>query len=294
MEKSAFTFNAIGTAWRIDFESGLPEEARSVLLARIQKRIDEFDKNYSRFRADSLVTEMSRKESAYTLPHDAEPMFSLYEKLYRLTDGLFTPLIGQLVSDAGYDAEYSLIPKKLSSPPAWDDALVYRSPELIVKKPVLLDFGAAGKGYLIDIVGDILKNEGIRSFSIDAGSDILYSNPNNTPFRVGLEDPADFSRVVGVMEIKNGSICASAGSRRKWAHFHHIMNPHLLSSPEHILGTWAHAETALLADALASCLFFVEPKILAEKFNFSYAILSADRRLEVSPNFTGEIFSKAM
>lgn len=294
MEKSAFTFDAIGTKWRIDFENGLSEGARLALLAHIMERIDEFDKNYSRFRADSLITEMSRRAGIYTLPSDAEPMLSLYEKLYHLTNGLFTPLIGQLISDAGYDAEYSLVPKKLSPPPAWDDALSYHFPELVIKKPALLDFGAAGKGYLIDIVGEILKNGGIKSFSIDAGSDILYTHPDKKSFRVGLEDPADFSRVVGVMEITKGSVCASAGSRRKWAGFHHIMNPYILTSPEHILGTWAHAKTTLLADALASCLFFVESKILREKFDFAYAILFADRHLEVSPNFTGEIFAKGM
>jgi thiamine biosynthesis lipoprotein ApbE len=45
-----------------------------------------------------------------------------------------------------------------------------------VTHPVMLDFGAAGKGYLIDIVADILRQEQIESFCVDAGGDMIYDS----------------------------------------------------------------------------------------------------------------------
>ena len=103
-----YIFEAIGTQWQIDFDLTLSEVRSAQLLAKIKDRIEVFDKNYSRFRSDSIVTKMSQKAGQYSLPDDAEPLFSLYKKLYDSTNGLFTPLIGQLLVESGYDEKYSL------------------------------------------------------------------------------------------------------------------------------------------------------------------------------------------
>jgi thiamine biosynthesis lipoprotein len=305
-----FNFPAIGTIWRIDIFDDLNATKEAELLARVKERINIFDKAYSRFRADSLVTEMSKKAGTYELPADADPMMSLYHDLYQKTDGLVTPLIGNLISDAGYDAKYSLRQKgELKAPPSWDEAIEYRSsdlntadstlnrestlvikPTLIVKQPVLLDFGAAGKGYLIDLVGEVIEANGILHYGINAGGDILYKNKNNTSIKIGLEDPEDFKKIIGVCNLESGSICGSAGNRRKWGKFTHIINPKTLESPSDIIAVWVTAKTALLADALATCLFFVPVGKLAGEYDFEYVIVKKDRSFEKSLHFSGELF----
>src|ERR1035437_7079126 len=284
-----FNFEAIGTKWHIDIYEKLDETEKSKLFSKIKDRIDLFDKAYSRFRADSLVTKMSREGGIFTLPDDAEPMLSLYRDLYVHTNGLVTPLIGNLISDAGYDAQYSLKQKnKLEPPPAWDEAIEYKHPTLFVKKPVLLDFGAAGKGYLVDLVGKVLEENNINEYCIDAGGDILFKGAK--PIRIGLEDPENKEKVIGVGILGNGSICGSAGNRRKWGNFTHIINPKTLTSPTNIIAVWVLAETALLADALATFLFFVKAHTLADAYKFEYVLIHKDRSFEKSANFSGEIF----
>jgi thiamine biosynthesis lipoprotein len=284
-----FNFEAIGTKWYIDIYKELDEAEKSELFSKIKNRIDVFDKIYSRFRADSLVMRMSKESGDFTLPADAEPMLSLYRDLYVHTDGLVTPLIGNLISDAGYDAQYSLKQKKkLEMPPTWDEALEYKHPKLLIKKPVLLDFGAAGKGHLVDLVGKVLEKNGIKEYCIDAGGDILHKG--KTPIRIGLEDPENKEKVIGVRILQNRSICGSAGNRRKWADFTHIINPKTLTSPTDIMAVWVVADTALLADALATCLFFVPASKLSDAYKFEYVIVYSDRSLEKSENFHGEIF----
>lgn len=262
-------FDAIGTHWQIDADQ---------LPASIKKRIAVFDKNYSRFRADSLVTQIYKRPGKYKLPSDAKPMLDLYQKLYKLTDGIMTPLIGKLISDAGYDAKYSLSPTPLSAPPAWN-AINYKYPFITTRQPILFDFGAAGKGYLIDLVGEILKD----NFVIDAGGDILHKGSDS--LRVGLEHPENKRQVIGVATIKNQSICGSAGNRRKWGKFHHILNPHTLKPQNSILATWVVAKTALLADALATALYFVEPEKLLPHFAFDYLVLYPDYTIQRSEAF---------
>ncbi len=284
-----FTFKAIGTTWNIDIEDDLPEKEK--LLGEIMSRIDIFDKTYSRFRSDSLVTEISRKSGNYYLPDDAEKMFSLYKRLYDITKGKMSPLVGQVLSDAGYDSKYSLRPKENVSPaPTWKESIEYKHLVLVVKKPVLLDFGAAGKGYLIDIVSDIVAAHGIKNYTVDAGGDIRYENENKKVIRVGLENPENFKQVVGVANITGGSICGSSGNRRRWGNRHHIIDPRTAKSPEHILALWTVAKNTILADAISTALFFVEPEVLAKEFDFEYAILYKDSAPSVSKSFPGSFF----
>ncbi len=197
------TFEAIGTHWTID----APDELKEIIL----KRIAAFDLLYSRFRDDSWVTKLSLEAGTYDLPADAEPMFSLYRDLYKITDGYVTPLIGQVLVDAGYDKDYSFKQiKPLTQPPVWDDVIEYAPPKIIMKKPALLDVGALGKGYLVDIIGSVLEKEGIKDYCIDAGGDILHKNEKGDSIRIGLEHPEDFKKVIGVFNLKNkreGKLC---------------------------------------------------------------------------------------
>ncbi len=284
-----FDFEAIGTHWNIRINDILSDAQSEILLAHIRTRIDTFDRDYSRFRADSLVTRMSKEAGIYTLPEDARTMLDVYHALYTLTGGLLTPLIGQVISDAGYDAAYSLKSKTLQKPPSWDDVLDYSYPSLTVKKPALLDFGAAGKGYLVDIVTELLQDKGITSGSVDAGGDMRVFGTQE-PLRIGLEHPEDTTKAIGVALIKNRSICGSAGNRRAWGEFHHIISPETLSSVRTVLAVWIVADTALLADALATCLFFVPPQMLLKHYQFEYLTMYKDHSIEHSKEFPAELF----
>lgn len=286
-----FSFEAIGTHWQIEWplfaKSLTQKKVKDLVLARIS----EFDKSYSRFRGDSLVTKMSSTPGTYELPNDAKPLMDLYQDLYQKTQGLMTPLIGNTLSDAGYDASYSLVPKKtLTKPPQWEEALFYNFPKLEIKIPVLLDFGAAGKGYLIDIVGSLLTSIGISEFTIDAGGDILH-HANDNELRIGLEHPLNENQVIGVVTLKNGSLCGSAGNRRVWKNYHHILSPKTLAPVRDVLAVWTQAETALNADGLATCLFLVDPQSLTQYYKFEYLIVYSDYTINKSKNFPAEIFT---
>ena len=233
---------------------------------------------------------MSKKEGDYILPEDATLLIQLYEKLYRLTEGKFTPLIGRTLEQAGYDAGYSLKPQKLDAPPTWDEVIAYEPSNhtLTLKQPALLDFGAAGKGYLVDIVSEIIENHGISLYTVDAGSDIRHRAQE--VLKVGLENPTDATQAIGVADLQNQSLCASAGNRRKWEGFHHIINPHTLQSPQDILATWAIAETTLIADGVTTALFLTTPETLTSHFNFQYLILYSDFSIQKSAEFPAELF----
>ncbi|MEK9155080.1 MAG: FAD:protein FMN transferase [Patescibacteria group bacterium] len=285
----SFVFEAIGTRWQIDIHDVLDSVQEADFLTTIRARIDVFDVTYSRFRDDSWVTMIAQAAGTYPLPADAQPLFALYEEMYRRTHGAMTPLIGQVLVDAGYDAAYSLHAGSLTSPRSWDDVIALTNKTITLHEPALLDFGAAGKGYCIDLIGSLLEEQGIHDYVIDAGGDIRCRGTR--PLRIGLENPMDAKQIVGVTRIQQQSICGSAGNRRAWGSFHHIIDPFSLASPRHIFATWVIADTTLLADALATALWFVPASSLVEHYPFSSVILYADGRCEVSSNFPGELFT---
>jgi thiamine biosynthesis lipoprotein len=289
-----WTFEAIGTRWQIMLPSG--EALSNATQGRVLERIKEFDQTYSRFRDDSWVSRLAEQAGSYAYPQDFQPLIQVYEDLYRITNGKITPLIGQTLVEAGYDAAYSLTPGDMSVPPRWDDVIELKENTITLEKPVLLDFGAAGKGYLVDIVTEILEEEGITEYVVDAGGDVRVRLSPNAPARIGLEHPSEPERIIGIAELTNGSICGSAGNRRKWAEFTHIIDPDLLSSPQHIQAVWVTSAEARVADAFATALFFIEPERLvsaAHEYSFEYLVVHSDYSYTCSDMFPAEIFLNA-
>ena len=293
MSNTQIQFEAIGTNWTIDYWSLPPDIDLNKLEKTIRGRIEKFDKDYSRFRKDSLVWKISQSKGSYNFSEDSKILFDLYKKFYDLSDGVFTPLIGQVLSDRGYDAEYSLKPNSLPVlPPKWDQVMDFKYPQLEVFEPILLDFGAMGKGFLIDIVGEITRKYGVSNYCIDAGGDILVRSDDKAlkPFRVGLEHPLETTQVIGVLQLLNQSVCASSGNRRKWDKYHHIIDGKSLESANKLLSSWVVAESTILADALATALFLVPLEKLQTHFSFEYLLLYPDLTFLKSNQFPGEVF----
>ncbi len=310
-----FEFEAIGTWWKIVIR-GLQDSDQKNLAqkkAKLKQEIDsfiaEYDLAYSRFKPDSLITKIAQESTkpstkTYSLPKHSEPLFTLYQDLFELTGGLFTACIGHALEQAGYDSQYSLNPQPtIDTPPSFEvvqfvPALTTAEndlPKLLIPEctsPLVLDFGAAGKGYLVDLIGTIIsKHFSGSSWFINAGGDILHhSEIADESMTIGLENPLNTQQVIGTAVLHNKSICGSAGNRRRWSTFHHIINPQTRTSPNHILATWVVADTGLVADGLATALYFALPQNLQTKFDFEYTILYTDGTVHRSDGFTGELF----
>ncbi len=267
--KFKMEFEAIGTHWYIESSDGL------VVQREIHDKIDVLDKTWSRFRDDSLVAKMSKKAGKYDIEPSDMQMMRLYEKLYSLTDGLVTPLIGQTLVDAGYDKDYSLQQKRIVSKPlSWDKVIELSDNHITIKQPGLLDVGAVGKGYVIDQVASIIQSD---DYIVDAGGDIRVGAQMK---RIGLENPSDSNQLIGYADIQNKSICGSSQMRRKWSNWSHIVNPASLKPVDEIIAVWAIADSAMVADGLSTALFFVAPYKLRSLTEFEYCIIYKDGRLE--------------
>lgn len=291
-------FQAIGTGWQITSKEALTSPA----LARMQRTIDKFDFSYSRFRPDSDVSRLSQSAGSQEFPDNAGGLLAFYRDLYDITGGKVSPLVGRALEHLGYDADYSLQRRPgRAHVPRWDDVLTVTGSTVTTAEPVLLDLGAAGKGYLVDLLVEDLIESGCDEFLINASGDIAAVGSEIT--RVGLEHPGEPGQVIGVANLSSASLCGSAINRRAWGKgLHHVIDPDTGEPTSGVLATWVLTDrkvttnsttvnNTMVADGLATALFFTEPAVLADHFQFSYVRMLASGGVEYSTNFDGELFT---
>lgn len=151
---SRFSFEGIGTHWEISTSSILALEVQRQLLGTVA----DYDHTYSRFRPDSLVSALQRGPGSISLPGHSVALRDLYEALYRITGGSMTPLIGNSLNRLGYDAGYTLVPSGAPEGAVkWEDVLEWSGTTVSGKVTLVLDVGAAGKGQLVDLLGEVLR-----------------------------------------------------------------------------------------------------------------------------------------
>jgi len=283
---AAFSFEGIGTGWEIATPGTLGPGQRRRLL----EVVENYDAAWSRFRTDSLVAQAARQPGRYRMPEGAGALGLLYRSLYRLSGGAMTPLIGGSLEQLGYDPEYSLRPRRAAVPaPRWEDVLDWQDTVLTTTAPVVLDVGAAGKGQLADLLAAELRLQGVSQYFIDASGDLLNSGP--LPVVVGLEHPYDPARAIGTIDLGTGALCASAANRRAWGDgLHHVLDGTTGVPVSTVVATWALAENAMTADALATALFFVSGTVLQQDFDFSWLTVFSDGSAAYSAGFEGVLF----
>ncbi|MDF0754081.1 FAD:protein FMN transferase [Gardnerella greenwoodii] len=279
---------------------------------RIRAFVEEYESVLSRFRADSLVSRMASAEHGgdFEFPAWAGPLFTLYSEFYAATHGAFDACVGVDLLNLGYDNSVKFIPESAANasensgsdsggwnkyhralPVTWADiSRADGSTTLHTSQPVQLDFGAAGKGYFVDLVTNILKDElGDNSpansdslsdcdFLVNAGGDMRACfSEENSQIKVALENPFDTTQAVGVASIASGALCASSAVRRRWkvkdancladnAFESNLIATHLINAldgvpSQKLSASWTYipAKTCACptayADALATALF---------------------------------------
>ena len=278
----AWRFDALGTPWRIDTEHPLPDDVR----AAVADRVERFDRDWSRYRGDSLVARIARTPGRHALPLEAGPLLSLYAELHAATGGRVSPLVGGALAAAGFGPRLAGVPDAV---PRFDDALAWDGTHLDTVAPVLLDVGAAGKGYLVDLVSALLADAGVARSVVDGSGDLRI---RDVPMRIALEHPADPTKAVGIAELSDGALSASAGNRRRLADGrHHVLDAVTGLPARDVVATWSVASDDLTADGAATALFFdVDPGWLARR-GVEWVRMLSDGTLEASRGFPGEVFA---
>jgi thiamine biosynthesis lipoprotein len=279
----SWRFEAIGTHWEIETTDALPDGLRAEVTAEIER----FDREWSRFRTDSDVVRLGREGGIFAST-DARAMLDAYRELSAATGGAVNPLVADSLEALGYDADYSLVAgEPVRAPEAWEQRLSWTDTEVAASAPALIDVGALGKGRLVDLVTEVLAPVP-GDLVVDAGGDIRVRGAG---VRIGLEHPYDPTKAIGVVEVRDQALCASAINRRAWGSgLHHVLDARTGLPVRTWVASWAWAPEAMTADAVATGLFFDGGSEIAATWGVEWARMSTDGRVQRSPGCPAELF----
>ncbi|HKP07259.1 MAG TPA: FAD:protein FMN transferase, partial [Microbacterium sp.] len=180
----------------------------------------------------------------------------------------------------------------VAAPGDWRERLTWQDGRLALTEPAMIDVGALGKGRLVDLVLGILSRTDSADLTVDAGGDLAV---RGRPQRIGLEHPFDPRRAIGVWEVTDAALCASAINRRSWPSatgttLHHVLDARTGQPVRAIAATWAMASDAMTADAIATALFFDGGPRLAHEWGVEWVRMTTDGRVGWSPGCRAELF----
>ena len=296
MTKTAHSFRAMNTDVQLVIDSK-SEDAARIAARRVEAMFGETERVLSRFLSESELSALNRSAGR---PFRASPLLfqAVTEALAaaRETDGLFDPTVLNALLAAGYDRSFELLndgagePARhevdlevredgrlggslaLSGAPSprstasWRDVVVDRgSSAITLPLNTGLDLGGIGKGWTVDRAANILRHFG--SFVVDAGGDIYAAGTqaDGAPWTVGVEDPADHSRDIAVLAVRDQAVVTSTTSRRRWVlhgqEQHHLIDPRTgRSADSGVISVTVIASSVVRAETLAKAALLLGPR----------------------------------
>lgn len=123
----------------------------------------------------------------------------------------------------------ALLPLVDSSAVAYDA----ESKTLTLPKGAEIDFGGIAKGYTSQKIMEIFRSHGLSGGLADLGGNIqvMGEKPNGSPWRVGIEDPADTSERLGILSLEGDCTVITSGGYERYLvdrdgeRYSHIIDP---------------------------------------------------------------------
>lgn len=121
-----------------------------------------------------------------------------------------------------------------------------------------LDFGAIGKGYVVDQIVKIIKSHGIKKGIVNFGGNIyaIDSSKENRQWHVNITDPSNTEHTITKIALNNYGI-ATSGDYEKYftiqgKNYSHIIDPKTGFPVKDISSVTVAAKTATEADVLST------------------------------------------
>jgi len=196
------------------------------------------------------------------------PLIEESKQLYRRSEGLFNPAIGQLIALWGFHSDdrpsgpppsKKAIAELVASHPTMDDIDIQGNVVRSRNPAVQLDFGAFAKGYAIDLAVRRLREKGIDHAIVNAGGDLrAIGRRGERPWRVGIRHPQGQGLLASVETDGDDSVFTSGNYERYREHegirHSHIIDPRSGMPVEHVASVTVIHDNGAVADAAATAL----------------------------------------
>ena len=263
---------AQGTTYGITYIAQKPIEKTAVdSILRV------IDLSMSTYIDNSLITKINKGEHLPIDPH-FEKVLSASMDIYKQSDGIFDPSIGQLINAWGFGKKENHTPptqKQIDSLLAltgMDKVHVATTPEgTFVEKDnpnIQLNFNAIAQGYTSDVIADYFLSKQITNFIVEVGGEIVIHGRNTLKgksWTIGIDNPLqkpdEDREIVATVELTDCGLATSGNYRKLWTDsltgqkYVHTINPKTgRPQPSNLLSATVIAPSAMLADGYATTL----------------------------------------
>ena len=241
------------------------------LAGRAVRRIDELERRWSRFLADSEVSRLNDHAGEYVnVSGDTVTLIERATDAWRLSGGAFDPTVLGAVVRAGYDRSFELLGAGAGAGAgraAGRSMLGLGAGEIAVEGTRVrlapgtgFDPGGIGKGLAADMVCAELMAAGAEGACVNLGGDVRVAGcgPEGAGWTVAIEHPS-CDVPVAVVGVADGAVATSTTLRRRWESAgqvrHHLIDPRtgLPSDSDVVLAAVVGAQ-AWVAEVLAKAV----------------------------------------
>ncbi len=262
---------AMGSEFSIDLYAPDQETAERWIEASFEE-IDRIEDLLSNYRPTSELSRISREAGKGPVTTDPET-FAFIEKAVetsRRSDGAFDITVGPLMRAWGFFFKNGRIPDaaelaRLKGKTGWQHIKLDASARTVYftnGMPMELDPGGIGKGYAVDRVVALLRENGVKAALISGGSSSIYgigAPPGAKGWQVNVPDPEHGGKVLSTIWLNDLSLSTSACTEKffiKNGHrYCHILDPHTEKPVEGVLQTTILAPSTEDSDALSTATF---------------------------------------
>ena len=224
---------AMGTTVTIHAPT-LSPDGEAAVAAAVAAEFEIAEARFSRFRADSELTELNRATAPIAVSPAMLNALVRARAYVRLTAGRFDPTVGAAMIAAGYDQPFVAGALDRATPAVAAARTRYAEVTIdpqrgVVARPahVQLDLGGMIKGATADAAARHLP----ATAALDAGGDAVLrgAGPEGDGWHVDVEDPADPARTLVTLRVRDRAVATSAANRRRWRRgdgwAHHLIDP---------------------------------------------------------------------
>jgi thiamine biosynthesis lipoprotein len=269
------THSAMGTVFTIDLNATDQATAEQDINLAFDE-VDRLEALLSNYRQSSELSRISREAGAAPVVTDPETFRFLERSIYwsRVSDGAFDITVGPLLRAWGFFFHQGRIPSSaqrngLRDKIGWKHIALNkqdRTVSFINHQAMELDPGSIGKGFAVDSVARLLRQQGVTSAFISAGGSTLYAIgavPGTAGWPVDIPDPRHPGKVAVSILLKDSSLSTGACTEKffiKNGHrYCHIFDPRTMRPVEGMLQTTVINPSATDSDALSTVVFVLDP-----------------------------------
>ena len=284
--------------------------------SEIDSLLDDFDQSVSLWVPQSILSKVNNNSDGVILDDYFINNFNLSKKVSNETNGAFDFTVGSLVKAWGFGFDHhkhvdSVIIDSLLKNVGFNKVDIINNKVVKQNPNITFDFNAIAQGYSVDMIGEFFDNMQVSNYLIDIGGEVKArgTKPKNTPWKVGIEKPAEDPNnqrdLTAIIKLNNLSV-ATSGNYRKFfekdgVKYSHTINPSTgYPASNNLLSVSIITDNTALADAYATaCMVmgldksikFVENRNDLEAF-FIYSDKNGDYDVYSTDGFSRLIISE--